>query len=73
MNKDDTVKILTRCPVCNEQHFIPVKFCDYIKWKKDGVYVQDAFPYLNEDEREMLLSGICRKCWDEAMTDDEDE
>jgi hypothetical protein len=26
--------------------------------------IQDAFPELNKDEREMILSGICAKCYE---------
>jgi hypothetical protein len=36
---------------------------DYLDWC-DGVNVQIAFPYLSAGEREMLVSGICGKCWD---------
>jgi len=28
-----------------------------------GVHVQDAFPYLAAPERELFISGTCRKCW----------
>ena len=34
-------------------------------------HVQDCFPYLTPDEREMFLSGICKACWDDMFAQDE--
>lgn len=36
------------------------------------VHVQHAFPELNADEREMVLTGTHTKCWDEMMMDDDE-
>lgn len=33
---------------------------DYIIHKKN---VQDAFPEMEPDKRELLISGICPECW----------
>ena len=60
---DTTVMIETACPFCGAAHMIEVNLTDYWDWK-DGKLAQDAFPYLTPDEREMLISGICPKCWD---------
>jgi hypothetical protein len=30
----------------------------------DGKYVQDAFPEMSPDEREMLITGTHPECWD---------
>ncbi len=35
---------------------------DFFKWQ-EGELAQNAFPYLSADEREMLISGVCPKCW----------
>ena len=48
---------------------------DYWDWK-DGAFVQDAFPYLSAEVREMLISGICPSCWNNMFGGgfiDEDE
>ena len=55
--------IVTTCPFCRHAHEIPVNENDYWDWV-DGALIQDAFPYLSADQREMLISGICPKCWD---------
>lgn len=57
------VTIVTVCPFCGHANFIEVNEADYWDWQ-DGMLVQDAFPYLSANEREMLISGICPTCWD---------
>lgn len=68
------VTIITRCPFCGRANEVEVNEADYLDWQ-DGVLVQDAFPYLSADEREMLVSGICPTCWESTFggTEDEDE
>lgn len=50
--------ILTgHCILTGNTHYIYVKtedFCDY----SAGKLIQRAFPYLSDDEREFLISGI---------------
>ena len=67
------VTIITACPFCGHANEVEVNEEDYWDWQ-DGALVQDAFPYLSADEREMLISGICPKCWDNTFnTFDEEE
>ena len=66
------VSVVTSCPFCGHAHEVEVNEADYWDWQ-DGVLAQDAFPYLSADEREMLISGICPKCWDEMFGGGEDE
>lgn len=56
------VSVITVCPICGQAHEIEVNEMDYWDWK-DGAFVQDAFPYLSAEVREMLISGICPSCW----------
>jgi hypothetical protein len=58
--------IVTRCPICGHANFIETNEADYWDWQ-DGTLVQDAFPYLSADEREMLISGICPTCWEDVL------
>lgn len=57
------VCVITACPFCGRANEVEVNEMDYLDWQ-DGVLAQDAFPYLNANEREMLISGICPTCWD---------
>lgn len=62
------VNILTVCPICGHAHEIAVNEEDYFAWSFDGVYAQDAFPYLSANEREMLISGVCPECWEKTFS-----
>jgi len=58
------VEMLTKpCLFCGMQQFIRLTEDDFKKWAYEGVYVQDAFPYLSASERELLISGIHSQCW----------
>ena len=74
MNEDvsmgDMVVITRNCPICNNQQHIKVYKEDYIQWKK-GKLIQITFPYLDDDQREWILSGVCGSCFD-IMFSDED-
>lgn len=37
-----------------------------------GQHVQNAFPNLNEDEREFFISGITKEEWDDFFKDNND-
>ena len=67
------VCVVTQCPFCGRGNEVEVNEADYWDWD-DGMMAQDAFPYLSAAEREMLISGICPKCWDKMFgTEEEDE
>ena len=67
------VTIVTECPICHHTNEVMVNEEDYFAWAFDGELVQNAFPYLSADEREMLVSGICPKCWAKTFGDEEEE
>ena len=60
------VKVVTVCPFCARLNFVSVNENDYLDWQ-DNESVQNAFPYLSADEREMLISGICPNCWEKMF------
>lgn len=54
------------CNVCGKTHTLEVKAEDWQEWKDPNRErkVQEIFPYLVPDERELLISGICGRCFD---------
>jgi len=50
------------CKMCNSTHTIMVTDVDVENWQ-DGMFAQDAFPYLTADERELIISQTCGPCW----------
>ena len=67
---NDAVYIGRACPFCGEYHEVLVSEADYASWQ-GGELAQVAFPYLTADEREILISGICPKCWADMFGEDE--
>lgn len=68
LNIDDKLYERAVCPIC-KQHFIveltPEEF-DVIN--NPNMLVQDLIPFgWDEDDREMLMSGMCDECWDKFM------
>ena len=44
----------------------------FLAWQT-GTLIQCAFPDLTTDQRELLISGICGKCFDRVMGEEPDE
>lgn len=59
------------CKLCHKLVTVVVKRHDYFDWK-EGKLAQDAFPYLSEGEREVIMSMICEPCFDEMFEEEDD-
>lgn len=72
-SKNVTLAII--CPLCGNTSYLTVPTDGYTAWKLHGVLVQDAFPQLSAEDRELLISGICPTCWDNLFSckDEENE
>lgn len=73
----DTIKISTvACPHCSRSGEISMPISDYesgIAAYKSGAYIQNAFPNLTADQRELLMTGIHPECWKQMFPDDDEE
>ena len=65
------VCVFTTCPFCGRENEVEVNHMDYLDWQ-NGELVQDAFPYLSANEREMLISGCCPRCWSKMFWEEEE-
>ena len=62
------------CRVCGETSKMEIPEDGYLAWADGEAYVEDAFPSLNESERELLITGTHPECWEVlTMVDDFDE
>lgn len=52
---------------------IPVNPDDMIAWEKGLGSIQDVMPYLNDNDREFILSGITAEEWDCAFSEEIEE
>ena len=64
-------QIIATCVRCGESTIINAVIADLIKWK-NGECIQNAMPYLNADEREILISKTCGDCFDEIFGESND-
>lgn len=62
-----------KCPVCGEVKSIYVDEKALVEWLSGEKLIQDAFPEMTLNEREMLLSGICSSCYEKFMKDPDEE
>ena len=62
----NTVTIVKRCFVCNLSTPIEVNKDKYDRWQA-GELIQNVFPEMPADYREMLISGTHPECWDEMF------
>ena len=63
------------CVFCKTPTTIRCPEDGHLDWSA-GQFIQDAMPELTADERELLISQVCPKCFDMACAeppDDEDD
>ena len=68
MNRN--MKVTKECRICNKPQTLEVNYDGCVKWQ-EGAYIQNAMPYLNVDERELLISGTCRDCFDRMFGEED--
>ena len=66
MNKTITLSI--KCRHCGKVFNITMTEQQYFDYH-NGCYVQEVFPDKSANERELLISGICGKCYDAMMSE----
>lgn len=62
----ENLTLSVRCIHCKKLHTIAVVRKDYDAWI-NGALIQNAMPYLSLDQRELLISKICGKCFDKMF------
>ena len=60
------IPILTTCPYCHKKYIVNVEEQDYSDWTYKRL-AQECFPYLSSAERELLISGTCKECWNKMF------
>ena len=68
MARDFTIAI--ECRNCKQITKILLDESDLHKWQ-NGELIQNALPYLNENQRELMISRICGKCFDKMFDKEE--
>lgn len=67
---------VVKCWNCEVSREITTTAAGWKAWRS-GELIQDAMPEVSADDRELLISGTCGKCFDEMFPeipeDEEDE
>lgn len=66
------VVVHTKCPFCHSLHVVMTPEAGFDRFIA-GEHVQNALPGLSSNDRELLLSGVCPKCWGELYPEGEEE
>ena len=57
------------CRVCgNRSTLHDVDALGYIRWSELGEVIQMALPDLDDDQRELLISGTHAHCWEKVWS-----
>lgn len=69
--KMEVIAITKTCRSCKELITLIMPTTAYYSWQ-EGKLIQNVLPMLSADERELLISGICGKCFDRMFGDDDE-
>ena len=72
MATKEMVEFGVGCLCCGETFPITAAPEDVINWQS-GQLIQEAMPYLNPDERELLISKTCGSCFGEMFGENCDD
>ena len=64
--------VTVTCEMCHKPQEITAPESEYKAWES-GVLIQRALRSLNDDQRELLISQTCGKCFDELFQEVDDE
>lgn len=59
----------TTCRICRKKDVLRVDTENYLNWRAGGS-IQACLPELTPDDREILISGICGKCFDKMFPEE---
>lgn len=63
VNEDDMTVTFSGKSTAGSPFSITVQLSDANEWINGGL-IQNCFPYLNADERELLMTGVDGETWD---------
>lgn len=71
LQPDGTLSVTGKCPLSGKEwRLTGLNSVAYGDWK-DGMLIQEAFPQLNKDQRELLITGITPEAWNQAFGEEE--
>lgn len=65
------VRVYITCVKCGKQFEFDITDEQYKRIQGGQEHIQDILPHMTATAREMFISKICSKCWDEIFGEDE--
>lgn len=62
-DEGDKVTYRIKCRQCGKEFKIKL-FPEDVENFNNGIHIQEAFPYISPEHRELLLTRTCPDCWD---------
>ena len=69
-NPKNNMEYPIKCTICRQWQTVEVDPEQFKAWNS-GVLIQKAFPDMSADDRELLRSQTCAKCYNAMFADDE--
>ena len=69
MEVNGQIMLSGECILCNKHVHFQVSETGYLNWN-NGMKIQDALPELSAGKREMMLTNICDKCFNNTFKDE---
>lgn len=64
---DFKMELNAKCMFCDETRKLMVPYMGYQQWLSGYKNIQDALPEIDPEDRELILSKMCNKCWDDFL------
>jgi hypothetical protein len=65
--------LTVRCVQCHQDKPISATEAQIREWQITGKHIQVVMANVPAAERELLISGVCGKCWDALFANDEED
>jgi hypothetical protein len=66
-------ELILTCAKCGKEFTIEATDEQFKMLQSHAYHIQDIFPEVSPDIRELFISGICGECFDDLFKDEEDE
>ena len=66
----DSITVNNTCFHCGETNTITADKTAYMRWYTGEFLIQEAFPNLSTDERELIMTGTHPECWNRMFAQD---
>lgn len=62
------MKVKVECQYCGNEYLLDISEDQYNKLQEGKELIQNIIPEVDPGIREILISGLCPKCWDKTFT-----